>query len=91
MTCFEDYHHLRDILTSRFAEGEYMHKINAAFDKYRKLLGKRGNNRNASIVEKAAERGDCQKKEGLDWGSSIFVDYLFFLCKYAVFANSIYR
>ncbi|GHJ86502.1 hypothetical protein NliqN6_2904 [Naganishia liquefaciens] len=84
MTCFEDYHHLRDTLTSRFAEGEYMHKINAAFDKYRKLLGKRGNNRNASIVEEAAERGDRQKKEGIDWGSSIFVDYLFFLFEYFV-------
>lgn len=88
MTCFDDYQHLRVTLTKYFGmDGEYMHKIHAAFDKYRQLVGKRGNNRNASTGEKASESGDRKKREGIDWGSSIFVDYLFFLCEYASIAR----
>jgi hypothetical protein len=84
LTCFDDYQHLRHQLEEHYPD--HMVKINAAFDKYRKkpTNAVRGDNEKAASSQAEKEKSidhDEKENKALEWQSSIFADYLFFLCK----------
>jgi hypothetical protein len=81
LTCFNDYQHLRHQLEEHYPD--HMVKINAAFDKYRQPTnGDQGDNEKSASSQVEKEKSiDHDEKEALEWQSSIFADYLFFLCK----------
>jgi hypothetical protein len=81
LTCFDDYQHLRHQLEEHYPD--HMVKINAAFDKYRQTTNAdQGDNEKSASSQAEKEKSiDHDEKEALEWQSSIFADYLFFLCK----------
>jgi hypothetical protein len=80
-TCFTGYEELRDFLTRTFRneQGSYLDKINAAFDKYCALVPHEDNG--FDDYNKKPDQSESDDK-ALSWSSSMFVDYLCFLCKF---------
>lgn len=81
-TCFTGYEELREVLTATFgnAEGSYLVKINEAFDRYCEITANNQDKKKGSAKEEIRADNNLDKKE-IDWSSSVFVEYLCFLCK----------